>query len=466
MNKRRITSSLLSILMLINLAGCSKKEDKQSFKTEFPKEDFEDIGYAEGFRGYEVSFGEEMELSSLSEIKERVSEWEKYKSDCELEFLKNSSIVFEKIKRNSFKLLGTNLDFLSAFQIENDPIKSVQVGLEDVLMDVLNDFLRTATNDVNGDLHRMKSLGIVLAKNLKVNGYYFEKYNCSVLSFDKVKSCLEDPHGYDELYALINRVINVVRLYPCDCSLDLSDKFLELNDNFLWDAATVSDIFYYDKGDVARSECYLKAFDRTKERSFWWLAIFNKDSRLDDYYNAIFNSDISALHTFFDIKTDEEIEAFYNACEAIDTIFHSDEAYKSYLTLFSQVLARLTEYSLNNNDFSLKDNLAVYAMIREDLSRWYYHVDGICDYTDGVLSLDGGYKLFLSNLYGVSIDEINDYLTSEELDRYLKSLDDTSSELFVRFPILKDIIESNPSVTNLISFKRIAGFYSQKLARC
>jgi len=62
--------------------------------------------------------------------------------------------------------------------------------------------------------------------------------------------------------------------------------------------------------------------------------------------------------------------------------------------------------------------------------------------------------------------EINDYLTSEELDRYLKSLDDTSSELFVRFPILKDIIESNPSVTNLISFKRIAGFYSQKLARC
>ena len=111
---------------------------------------------------------------------------------------------------------------------------------------------------------------------------------------------------------------------------------------------------------------------------------FKENRTVNQYYDAIFDSDLEQFYYYFGLETEEDYLDFYHILYAIDssygrTSFLFDYYDKSSISgneskeaigyayrndIFNKVLADMVEYTESHNDFSWKENLALFYTVK------------------------------------------------------------------------------------------------------
>lgn len=380
------------------------------------------------------------------EIEELISQIE----DNSLKFLEEHP-EYERILWAKDLYLGdlnTDVDFL---------IHTFDLTLQFALLDCFQD----ATNDIVEDICKLKDISIVAQRgNLDegdeiVLGSYLPNLNAIVLNVDTIyQSLLNDKNGEElEVLELDQAVtetliheLNHVRQHVCSCKLEEdAPDVLGYQDahTFILEASAESALYNQGQDSKAYGKGkydYTYYFERERETLILLLGLFHDDVGLDDYYNAIFDSDLEAFYRFCGVKTEEEKYVLHKIWFALDSLetfnqFPFDVANEEVLTngeikdivgtsycvdIFRLVLSHMVDYTIQNSELTLEDNLSLFNIIKSIVVEEAKRIKETGDEEDPYCSvyneetkfaieeLEYLYVDFLSDFYDMSEEQLRD----------------------------------------------------------
>ncbi|MDE6284611.1 MAG: hypothetical protein K2M17_02600 [Bacilli bacterium] len=466
----------LAALMGLQLAACSDK-DNNTIMDKVPDGKKGVDFYVQQFRRLNPELALKTYFPTLEDM-QKVKDLAALDTKCTKHYVKDVDSILITIASNSANFIANNSEYRAAFKTSKPRVE--QVLFEKIIREIMTKFLATATNDINEDIHSLSSLSIVFSEASDIGlGIYNAEENLIVLSSKALCDAASNENVDDYLYKLIGQAINVVRQNPCDCRVEQAqeagvvlDGMWPFNENrfsFIQGGSAQSEIYTLGKiQEGTESEYYYSNRLANKdETSLLWLALFNPNAKIEDYYNALFDNDYGALHEFFGLKSDEDLLAFYQMIYAVDSYQVYNPLKSKYkeeigevtqanfslplenywkVRLFAQILSRMAEYTTNTNDFTLRDNLALFHMIKNDVSILDAGTSYTSSFVDSLKEIEAQYKEFLSQSYGVSIDDITDLESSEEMRRYLEVF----HPIILNFGFISPESENYELVTSLV----------------
>ena len=313
---------------------------------------------------------------------------------------------------------------------------------------------RYATSNKNEDACKLKNLSISVVqeeKDSSVLGRYYREKNLIEIYYKNNKEYLltvEDLTFSDLIEDVLNHEINHLRQVPCDCRIKKGQKDIvdySLFANGIMESSAESALYnerfvrpdYFEKYGLLGLSYYDA---RISEAELMLLSIFN-DYSINDYYKAMFDSDISGILKFFCVENKDDIKDFYSILKQEDALNNLNnlafkilnvhimtykEAHEcvgsSYrVLLFDNILKELVKYTKNNDDFDLIANILTYDIIKSyildkyklgycDNGEYYFDQEVI----DSLKKSDINYIDFLAQYYNVSVDSIKAYEQSLE----------------------------------------------------
>lgn len=523
-NFRKISLALLLSVLIPFEAGCAKTNTAQSAPKDNISKEIEDDSVAEikeevedslserevisYFKEYQPQYYFEESLITPAKVDEIIEKSTK-DTECTFEFDGNIDNIIETIQNNSNTYILEHPEYSSAFTTDILKIDeySDQIDFEISLKNVFEELIEKGNNNIYEDFHRMQDLKIVFG-----NCQEEEKTNERILLYDEFESLVLgsydvidnvivldkeaikiDMEMYDEsfleaLYKTLLHEINHVRQQKCPCriteELNQTDLSYDEYPTFIMESSAESEIYNLDKEIFSYGK---DSFDytyhelREYESLLLLLALFDTDKNIDEFYKAIFDTDLEALLTFFNVE-EKDTYTFYKLWYIIDSLdfrtdlsnsmyseseygnitlgeYQEDIGYAYRTQIFAMSLARLSEYTVNNEDFTLIDNLLMFNIIKNKIAANAYIYEEIGDeivkkydpvFVDEVFGLEQKYREFLIYHYDVNLDEITD-LEYYEVNTYGDTLmglvnssweyDESylekSEELLKRFPLLK-----------------------------
>ena len=438
--------------------------------------------------------------------------------ECHFQFDGNIDNLLALIKGNSDEYLKEHSEFVSAFP-ENGELLLFQTYFKLSIERALEEILENNTNEINEDFHKIQSLKIVFSDTSNcdesyVMGYYDNEQNLIVINYNVIslyaEHCIEFEFGesisnedkrtkkYNQiselLYLTICHELNHSRQCLCDCRKeDENNSHLSYDgDNIMTiiEASAESELYNLNKirfyGEDKNTYDYSYPSERNDESLLLLLALSKNENTLDDYYNSIYDADMKDFLDFYSLDNIEDIRKFYNILYIIDgknnrsqlpyKMYTEDEletktvldyekdigfAYRN--DIFTMSLYNLVEYTKNNNNFCLKDNLMIFNVIKNQIADGaLYYVEEDGKYKEAydesfvlqLVELENKYVDFLGEYYSVSETEIrkieNDlyWYGSCLMDIVLGQSDYTnkyyfeSMNLLQEFPVLKAILFS------------------------
>lgn len=426
-------------------------EIEKQVSTELSEEDLKKLElqeYKDFFDNFQINYKIEDYLITDEEIDQIISN-ANTKKECDFKWDKDSDSLQELIRNNSYEYVQNHPEFQDGFlECDDEEVNaSFWIALGRAI-----DSLKDSTNNINEDACRMQTLKIVVGNidDDSTLAYYDDEENLIVISIDNIKSRAK-VNGIDfkqSLFYTLKHEINHVRELSCDCRLKKGDQILSIDYqdviSFLDEAPAESELYNYNlnKIDYYNSYYYTYPFERNGE-ALLFVPILMENKNIDEYYNAIFDSDINSFCKFFNAKTPDEIKDLYKIIYCIDSTFNrsdfSDKYFdedKSYpgtygeleeaigydykTQIFKTALQNLINYTENNEDISLKDNLILLNIIRNTIMDGSYIVDKIQNkeyrfkidksFFEDVKNLNDKYIEYLCSKYNVSKEDI-DYLS-------------------------------------------------------
>ena len=171
------------------------------------------------------------------------------------------------------------------------------------------------------------------------------------------------------------------------------------------------------------------------------LALGNDKVTLDDYYNAIFDSDKDRLYDFFKLDTKKEKLDFEKVTNTFDTALgYSQIPYEYYnrnsfsikelteltgqdhkIKVFNMALTNMVEYTKEHKDFPLEQNLLLLEIIHNTvLNTGYNDYDAKThketyeeDFSKKLIDTNNKYIEFLSEFYNKDTKEIKKIMASD-----------------------------------------------------
>ena len=408
---------------------------------------------------------------------------------CDYEFNGDIEKVINKLFENSQRYINKNPNFITPFKDENNQnieLKTQQIWFELNLYQILNDWMNNI-NDINEDFCTLENYSIVYSfdENDHQNLLAYTT-NDTLVIFPKriqVHSSITNEAWENVLYDVMNRQLNTIRQKSCNCRKDRGQTYNQISTKTLIDAATESETKFYDNA-TAYNRYYQD--EKESEELLLTLGLFRDDVTYNDYYNAIYNSNLESLHAFFNAYTEEEINKLYTILYAIDAVNLKNDLLLTYynendlvsfneittfvghsykIDIFKNVLKNMIQYTNTHKDFTLKDNLTMYKYIEGLIVQSSYEISNIdhesntttinfeSDFTENIYILRNIYYEFLCNNYKVSFEELKElettdinsiifyinYYCQEKYslipERYYYIIDDIVN----RFPLLKEI---------------------------
>lgn len=513
---QRAISFALAFVMATTLSACGNK-DKQSDKiklSDIKKIEGIDLStYVDFFREIEAKYALLKYYPTFEEIKEH-EENTIEGITCQKDILLDSEAMFYQIKKNSNDVFIKTPGCASLFCVNSfdEDERELQEMFEKTLKKALDLVLLNATNDIKEDFHRISEMSFVINdgnKRLFANGEFYVNTNICYMYKDVLEKAKKEGTLEDTLFTIITRVLNYARELPCSCKEEQASEVSKtvstfktelaypnnvLNetltgaaaDSYMYTFGGVNDIVSYDTFD------YEHYCEREEEAALFLLAMLNDDAMLQDYYNAMFDNNLKGVHNFFGLETQADYESFYRILYSIDSSWSysylesnllEDETYSSLyrsdlyrligsdykVDYYSFALERLTDYTINH-DIPLLENLTVFQLIKNataNISSLYLKIDG--DVADQIMALSSKYEDFLSECYGISLDDVkamgedvssmlhaidvlcDDSRTKDSHDPYLAK----AEALLNRFPMLRSINFTIPTIF------RVDGYYSE-----
>ena len=427
--------------------------------------------------------------------------------------------VFEQIKENTEKFVLDDFTFLgTSFFDEEYFTKDEYRTCDNVVLstgvmkeigesayDSLRDYISyVLENGNNGDIHNLMGLKIIFVAKINRDepGVILGRYN---KDNNLIEICLPNIIGNStsttDLSAKLNDVLkhelNHMRQYGCEDT----DKYSILTqfslNNYLSlfaEASAESGLYNSELFSHFFKTSYVYPEYRMAENVLFLCSLFN-DSKMDDYYNAIYNQDMDAFFYFFSADSIEEKREIFRVIYAMDAVSkrnsyvrsliglktsYDEEDYDAvaldiknleYITIFKITINNLIDYNINNNDLTLEDNILLYKMITMLISERAFKVESISDgkkvyylydeFVDQYQVIQDNFFQTLSTIYSVSTDEIlemyNKYNSGSVVNEYLNWSHGNRVIYFVNDKKYDSYLQMNKLVSKFPKIREIIG---------
>ncbi|MCX4366004.1 MAG: hypothetical protein OSJ70_09585 [Bacilli bacterium] len=483
--------------------------------------------YADYFQDYPVNYNHIEEYLSNEQV-DQIIEYSNIETHCERRYELDPELFFDILKENSENYVSLHPEFRIPF-LEEPYVEKHVVDFEANLRYTINTIIN-GKNDIYEDLHQVEKLTVVFGNASKfysnsedderyylvyaseddsvILGVYDSVQNIIVVDDEAIELItsmyyeLEDQQEKfnDILLETLLHEFNHVRQKACECRVN---QGLVLDNMFVYDgsyistiseASAESDLYImgkYPHGYGMQFGDYVYESERADELLLLTLAICNEDAKIEDYYNAISNTDYAALYNFYDLRSREEIYDFYHIVYSIDSKnfrnnlwekiyteeeleektyfdYNVDIGYAYRVDIFRMVLEKLTEFTDKKGpkSFTLRDNLAVFNILKNIVVKdayEYYEDDTNPEMVryrkyyeeymvSNIVILENRYVDYLSQYYGVSVSDIRK-MENTEISEYVQTLinvanyeysgnskDKEALSLFGRLPILDSLL--------------------------
>ena len=442
-----------------------------------------------------------------------IIEMSKYNTKCNYEITYDSSKIVKKIEENSLDYLKFSFKYENIF--EQELLKKSNICFEDVLKKVINDIIEKSTNDIKEDICVFQNLKIVsgnINRNNKDNITTLAEYNSLtnviIVDLDAIKNMdsITGEINSTYLYRTLYHELSHARQNICKCREDKGQRIYNISylypySSFMIESSAESVIYNQElnedlniKGEIYSSYTY--NLERTAEELFFTLALTNDFSKtVDDYYNAIFDSNVEALWKFCGAESKEEIYRLYKIIYAIDGRFdrnsllfdtrkemdnkdsveHIGYAYR--VDLFKWNITNLINQTCSNSNITLEENLIIFNIIKNNIVDMLFTAtfesDETIKYDDkfvqDIYELENTYIDFLCKYYQVSKEEIRS-LEENEIAFNINDLANISKgnydkDALISFSKEQKILEKYPLIKNLLINKYCYNDYELFLER-
>lgn len=427
--------------------------------------------------------------------------------------------VFEQIKENTEKFVLDDFTFLgTSFFDEEYFTKDEYRTCDNVVLstgvmkeigesayDSLRDYISyVLENGNNGDIHNLMGLKIIFVAKINRDepGVILGRYN---KDNNLIEICLPNIIGNSisttDLSAKLNDVLkhelNHMRQYGCEDT----DKYSILTqfslNNYLSlfaEASAESGLYNSELFSHFFKTSYVYPEYRMAENVLFLCSLFN-DSKIDDYYNAIYNQDMDAFFNFLSADNIEEKREIFRVIYAMDAVSkrnsyvrslvglktsYDEEDYDAvaldiknleYITIFKITINNLIDYNINNSDLTLEDNILLYKMITMLISESAFKVESTSDgkkvyylydeFVDQYQVIQDNFFQTLSTIYSVSTDEIlemyNKYNSGSVVNEYLNWSHGNRVIYFVNDKKYDSYLQMNKLVSKFPKIKEIIG---------
>ena len=491
--------------------------------------------YIKYYSDYEVNYNYEQFFLTNEEIDNLYNE-QNLRLDCE--FVNSDTILtlYDKIMKNSLDYVKKYPEYESCF-VNNNCNDKKEWSFRYIFSLIFNEHIENSNNNIDEDVCRMQNLKIVFDDNCEdetVVGWYDSDLNVIYLCRNNIMNfinnyldendigCNKNSSVYKDYlwnyyYWVLSHELEHLWHTMCNCVSS------ELVGRTIFSYSKNKDGFYYvSVFSESSAESVFKNFNNDdnfcgnnmtddynysytneieKESLFMLLSLFNNNVSISDYYSAIGNVDINALLDFFDMNDKYEIYKFYKLLYVVDGIEGRSSLIDKYQRLngvfvdyndmyyyradigcgyradiFRSVLSNMIDYTKNNIDYTLKENLLLFNFIKDRIvnnTSYLMFCDGEFEFmydnkfVKDILILEEEYVNFLSEYYGVSVSIIReiDSIYMKDSSVVLKTLvdekdikyydEDTCNvafSLFKRFPLLKFIVSSSDYIVGYDRF--------------
>lgn len=439
--------------------------------------------YINYINSIETNYNHENYYPTINDIN-KIIEASKNTTTCNYQYNNNLQNLINQIKDNSNYFLESNPSFISAFiskDATNQNIISDQINFEKEFTNALKNLINYSTNNLNEDICTIKDLKVVFSYTDELeysytSAYYSWKYNLMVILPNNVyKNAQLIQVDYQEyLENVLIHELNHARQCLCNCNKNNNQPTRDINIKTLIEASAESEPYNLKRTNLLEKNLSYSS-ERTCETLILTLGLFHNNQTLEDYYNAIFNSDLKALYNFCGAKSTNEIYELYKIFYAIDAINKNNNLGQNYsynnnlkeiigydykVDIFKNVLKNMINYTYNNDDFELKDNLIMLNIIKSlivsNSNENQYSNDQ--EFILNIYDLENKYIEFLSKYYNVPITAIRQIENNDiywelsaifdicnDYDSPYTSIEyyDYANQIVEKFPLLEPILAAN-----------------------
>lgn len=419
-----------------------------------------------------------------------------------------------KIENNSLAFLENNPEYERALWIsekpsletqeENNIINHIKMNFSLILESALQNIFKTATNDIAEDLCMLENIAIVFTNSpdLSILGSYDPNQSVLFLNIDslchsaKLKNkentskdtFIMTEEFIKEIKLTLTHELNHVRQQMCPCKTSQNPKYREMtyqdNVTFLMESSAESALYNLEQDPYEESKStfdYTYLEERKKESLIMLLGLMHDNIKIEDYYNAIYDSSLEEFYHYCGVETDEEKYTLHKIWYALDSLCLRNEfAWEltgnttftigkleelvgaSYrVDIFKLILQHMINYTYENN-ISVEENLAVFDIVKnliiedtyiiqkEGTATEGYHYIYETDVVNAIVALEELYIKFLSDFYLIETEELRkiEEENSCVFDCYLLATGTTNGDqkaeaILAKYPILKYVLAPN-----------------------
>lgn len=322
-------------------------------------------------------------LLPSDEVIDKIIEASKTTKECSFIWDGDIEQLKETIKNNSIQFLEHYRGESAFYCAESDvKLKKIQLAFEKALDEALVNFVLTASNNINEDVCRLQKV-VIIFEDIEDNyrGTYSYKDNKIILNkkyfFEFYDSFTSASDYVDFILETLIHELNHARQYACEDRMQANQKCVNVFPyiDFAKESSATSAIYNVENGQFPH---YTYTKERECEALLFLYAICNEDICCEDYYNAIFDSNLEEFYKFLGCKSDEDIYSIYKILGSMETAVGRNQIldgiaaeeieraleYKYKINIYHHVLSNMIDYTYNHTDFSLEDNLALFKIVK------------------------------------------------------------------------------------------------------
>lgn len=541
--KKKIISILLAMETMMALSSCNTRKPKVG---NIPITTTYEVTTEDEFITSDIeAFYEHVDISSflkrIDSIKSHYDYEEYYPSlDDSIEYKRIAKTITscpeedlsydelaDIITQNTINKYGNNngifFDYSCYYSYERlEELSDKTWTIVTALNQAIRKIFKNATNDISEDICKLKDICITdkdlshsenSESSSSVLAMWDKDNKTIIIDYERIKAEYEKYNSEhdiiisfsDYLIQTIEHELNHVRQDICDhrdsSGQENKDIYAYEGLSFLMESSAESELYALEPGYRLRyldSSHYTYYAERQNENYLLLIAAFNDSRKIDQYYNAIFDSDLNALYDFFGLETDEDFLSFNRVLYAFETLnartelakdFAGEEGKISHGTLdrlvgnnYRQDLFKLSIKNLikaiERDNLSLDESLVLYNFVKA------YTLDGMHVFENSeertpdkvygeslrevITSVEDIFMNYLEERTFVSVFDIRQKLKSTDI--YISSkklfdyLDDSYSDNYsyigthdLVFP--STIVEKYPIITNMLFTSRCYYFF-------
>jgi len=308
-------------------------------------------------------------------------------------------------------------------------------GSKELIIRVINTVFETKSN-FQEDLCLLKDVSISLGKLAAgVCATYNSKNNKIVINEDML---IENNYNSSYLFHVLMHEVNHVRQYRCKCSNKMYRSVGDLGFKFLMEASAESEIIYNESiGEEIPS--YFEY--RYLESTLLLMAAFKNKGTLEDYYEAIFNSDFIKLYQLFGLETKEDYESFYHILNELNSLDKekSNVGNEVFLEIY-KIVAEDIAKMIKNKDIKLIELINIITLLKGTLINLYTLDD--LEFLQKLDDLEKILVLYIAKEYNTEVEFIYNLIDTNSKEFYNYFYEEKNNSLIKEYPILIEIINN------------------------